>query len=244
MFGLFKHRRASSAVTADQKQEALGVGTSPEAGLRSDVMPASCASSGMTSPSPSPATDLTGPALMRAVREEVRARAVDHQELALAVLADIRANPLDTCLDVTDINEWIDDFLARGGFDRSYVDHQRLRGIIKAQKGVDYDHRSIRTQDRYAGLRARLKRRRGFVPEKVWLFTISTDGFALAPTPERVSRVLVEDHAARAAAGNRTQAEHDRIATGIAVDSGPIQQALRGSAASRRQGGQAAGRAA
>ena len=188
MFGLFKRRG----------EEAAPPGAAPA-----------------SMPAPTEIAPLAGPELIRAVRDEVRASAIDHQDLALAVLADIRAEQLDVAYDCTDIDQWILDYVKRAGLSADGVDLLKVRSIIKAQPGVTYKHRGIRTEDRFAGLRARLKRRRGHVPEKVWVFLISMDGFALKPGPEGISRVLVEEHSGKGLGGDRTR-------VGLAPDSADL----------------------
>lgn len=173
---------------------------------------------------PPPAEPLSGPSLIRAVREEVRAAAIDHHDLGLAVLADIRAEQLDVAYDVTDIDQWIADYVTRAGLSAEGVDKARVRAVIKAQPGVTYKHRGIRTEDRFAGLRARLKRRRGHVPEKVWVFLISMDGFALKPQGERISRVLVAEQA-------ETRLGDDRTRVGLVPDSTDSRRIFAGVAA-------------
>ncbi len=166
-----------------------------------------------------------GPALMRAIRDEVRAAAIDHEDLARAVLADIRAEQLDVAYDVTDIDDWIGDYVARAGLSTEDLNFERVRATIKAQPGVTYKQRGIRVEDRFAGLRARIKRRRGHVPEKVWVFLISMDGYALRQSPERCNRVLIEGQAEAARLANPTRAVPPPISRRLGADSEPIPQA-------------------
>lgn len=174
-----------------------------------------------TAAAPQPALP-RAPAHMLAIREEVRAAAIDHDDLAKAVLADIRAEQLDVAYDVTDINDWINHYVARAGLSAEGVDHQRVRAVIKAQPGVTFKHCGIRVEDRYAGLRLRLKRRRGHVPEKVWVFLVSMDGYALRQSGERCSRVLIEDQAAAGRIDDPTRRTEPPGSGRSASDSRPI----------------------
>jgi hypothetical protein len=120
---------------------------------------------------------------MAIMREVPRIRTVDHQEIAVAVLGLIRHEGLDVVHDVPEIDEWIDELIARAGLDATCLDKGRVRECLKAQPGVDYRHVRIKSKDIYRALRARLQRRRGFVPEKVWVFHVQHGLVGVAPPP-------------------------------------------------------------
>lgn len=140
---------------------------------------------------PSPPLAPVTVALIRAVRDEQK-DATDVRTFALAVLDHMRRAPYDAFYTHDEVNAWARDFAAVSGVDIDGLDLNRVRGIIKAQtEHVGYFEKRIRADDQFADLRVRLRRTRGQIPQKCWLFHIKTTLGADHDTSETVAAGLL-----------------------------------------------------
>lgn len=100
--------------------------------------------------------------------------------IAEGVVGDMRAVGFDGACTIPEMDEWITEHIKRNNLDIGGLTYTPIRAAIKKCSGIRFEIRRLKDDPAYESLRNRHKARKGFVPERAWIFIIGPEMEAVA----------------------------------------------------------------
>lgn len=94
------------------------------------------------------------------------------RNIATGVLADMRAAGFDGACTCPEMDEWITTHVEQNGLNIGGLSYTSIRATIKKCSGVRFENRRLKDDPAYEFLRNRHRARKGFIPERAWIFII------------------------------------------------------------------------